>query len=198
VADQDVFSTGQGLTREDVLRIYEALLALYHDPGRTPEDRRGAVETLSLFSNETVEAAIDALYRQPERAAKVSALVSMGRNGASRWLPIIRKELYHPDRELQILAVRVAGEFGEDALGQELLHLTYAEDRGLMLAALWSLGQTGWKGAYDRLDECTMDTDPEISQAADEAMDEWLFYNRLESDAGEEESAGLDELFDLE
>jgi HEAT repeat protein len=197
-ADRDVLWAGQGLTREDVLCVYEALLAIYRAPGRTPEDRRGAVETLSFFSNETVESAIDALYQQPERASKISALVSMGRNGAARWLPIIRKDLYHPDRDLQRLAVRVAGEFGEDALGQELLHLTYAGDRRLMLAALWALGQTGWEGAFDRLDECTMSLDPEIRQVADEAMDEWLFYNGLDSGGDEDEPIELDDLFDPE
>ena len=65
-----------------------------------------------------------------------------------------------------------------------------------MLAAVWSLGQTGWSGAFERLDELTLDEDPDIADIADEAMDEWLFFNGLsseveESDADEEEEPSL-------
>ena len=58
-----------------------------------------------------------------------------------------------------------------------------------MLAALWALGQTGWDSAFDRLDELTLHEDPEIADAADEAMEEWLFYNELNSESSEEEDS---------
>ena len=107
----------------------------------------------------------------------------MGRNGAERWLEPMRRNLYNEDHEVQLLAVLAAGELGHDGLGKDLLHLTYAEDRELMMAALWALGQTAWEGAFDRLDECSTHPDLEVSEVADDAMDEWLFFNGLDADA---------------
>jgi HEAT repeat protein len=93
----------------------------------------------------------------------------------------MRRNLYHDDHEVQLLAVLAAGELGHEGLGKDLLHLTYAEDRELMMAALWSLGQTAWEGAFDRLDECTLHPDPEIAEVADDALDEWLLFTGLEA-----------------
>ncbi len=135
------------------------------------------------------------LYARPEKAAKLSALRAMGRNASSRWVDVLRAEFYNPDRDLQLQAIQSAGEISFDSLGKDLLRLTYSEDRDVMLDALWSLGQTGWDGAFDRLDELTLHRDPEVREVADEAMDEWLFYNGLESEYAEEEE---DEFLDLD
>jgi hypothetical protein len=80
---------------------------------------------------------------------------------------------------VRLEAIRAAGESGMEELGQELLSLTYAEDQDVALAAIWALGQTGWDGAFERLDELTLDPDSQFRECADEAMEEWLFFNGL-------------------
>lgn len=189
--DQEVVSSDGCLSREDLKRVYDLLLSVCRDPACSLDERRCAVETQSFFSNETVEDLIAQLYERPERAAKLSALIAMGRNGSARWAEILRRELYGPDRDLQLEAITAAGEMSLDSLGKDLWRLTYSEDRVVMLAALWALGQTGWDGAFDRLDELTLHEDPEIAEAADEAMEEWLFYNGLSSEYSQEEDALL-------
>jgi HEAT repeat protein len=186
-ADDDALLRYEGLPTEDVKRAFHFLLEVYHSPERTPQEQRTALEAVSCFANPQVEAAIAELYRRPDKESHISALVSMGRNGSSDWLEPLRRNLYHDDHEVQLVAVLAAGELGHEALGKDLLHLTYAPDRELMMAALWSLGQTAWEGAFDRLDECTLHADPEVSEVADEALDEWLFFTGLEAtdmDAG--------------
>jgi HEAT repeat protein len=179
--DHDALLQCEELPPEDVKRAFQFLLDVYHDPGRTVSEQRTAVEAVSCFSNAQVEETIADLYRQPAKESRISALIAMGRNGASRWLETMRRNLYHEDHEVQILAVLAAGELGREELGQDLLHLTYTEDRELMMAALWSLGQTAWEGAFDRLDECTLHDDPEVAEVADDALDEWLLFTGLEA-----------------
>ncbi len=82
-----------------------------------------------------------------------------------------------------------------DSMGKDLLRLTYADDQDVMLSAVWALGQTGWEEAFDRLDELALDPDPEIRELADEALDEWLFFNGLMSEYEEDEE---DEFLDFE
>jgi HEAT repeat protein len=108
----------------------------------------------------------------------------MGWNGARRWERPLRQAFQHPDREIQIEAIHAAGESGLEELGQELWSLTYDEDKEIALSAIWALGQTGWEGAFERLDELTLDVDPQVRECADEAMEEWLFFNGLLEDDG--------------
>jgi HEAT repeat protein len=184
--DQEFACLDDCVSDEDFERVYDFLLAAYHDQDRSLEEKRHAVESLSFFSNETVENLIAELYARPERAAQRSALIAMGNNSSVRWVDALARELHNADRELQIEAVLAAGEMGLESLGKELWRLTFSDDKELLLAALWSLGQTGWDGAFERLDELTLHHDPEIREAADVAMEEWLFYNGLSSDLEED------------
>ena len=194
--DQDALLQCDDLPPEDVKRAFDFLLAVYRDPERTASEQRTAVEAVSCFSNPQVEETIASLYRRADKESRISALVAMGRNGASRWLETMRRNLYHDDHEVQLLAVLAAGELGREELGKDLLHLTYADDRELMMAALWALGQTAWEGAFDRLDECALHPDPEIAEVADDALDEWLLFTGLE--ASDVDSDLLDDDLDLE
>ena len=52
--------------------------------------------------------------------------------------------------------------------------MTYADDREIQVAAIWALGQSGWDGAFDRLDELALgNTDADIRDKADAAIEEW-------------------------
>jgi HEAT repeat protein len=195
--DQDALLQCEELPPEDIKRAFDFLLDVYRDPERTVSEQRTAVEAVSCFSNPQVEETIASLYRRSDKESRISALVAMGRNGASRWLETMRRNLYHDDHEVQLLAVLSAGELGREELGKDLLHLTYADDRELMMAALWSLGQTAWEGAFDRLDECTLHPDSEIAEVADDALDEWLLFTGLEASEFDPDDLSGDDL-DLE
>ena len=119
----------------------------------------------------------------------------MGNDGSARWLEIISRELYNSDKDLQIDAIEAAGEMSAESLGRDLLRLTYADDRDVMSSALWALGQSGWSGAFDRLDEFSLDPDPEIREIADDAMDEWLFFSGLGVESDEQDA---EELLDID
>ena len=115
-------------------------------------------------------------------AGFATVFVAMGASGAERWVKVLRPELTNPDQDLQIEAIHAAGDLGLDNLGKDLWELTFDDDHEIALSAIWALGQTGWDGAFERLDELTLHADQEISDCADEAMEEWLFYNGLSPD----------------
>jgi HEAT repeat protein len=170
------------LTDTDFQRVYALLVGIASDEQRSLDERRFAVESLSFAGDETAEKLIAELYARPEKEAKISAFVAMGASGAERWIEILRQELSNPDPDLQVEAIHAAGDLGLDNLGIDLWELTFDDDHEIALSAIWALGQTGWDGAFERLDELTLDADPEISDCADEAMEEWLFYNGLSQD----------------
>lgn len=188
------WSKDHALHLADLGRVRDFLLSIYNDQERTLDERRHAVESLSHLSDGVVEDIIAELYARPEVEAKISALKAMGWNGARRWERPLRQAFLHPDHAIRLEAIHAAGESGLEELGQELWSLTYVEDKDIALAAIWALGQTGWEGAFERLDELTLDVDPEVRECADEAMEEWLFFNGLlESDSYSPTSHFLDE-----
>ena len=175
------------ISEGDYDRTLAFLLSVYRDERRPLDERRCAIEALGYGGGNDVVQAISELYARPDKESKISALRAMGRNGAIAWLEVIGRELYNDDLDIQIEAIDAAGEMSADSLGKDLLRLTYADDRDVVLSALWALGQTGWEGAFDRLDEMSLDPDVEIREVADEAMDEWLLFNGLASDHQEDE-----------
>jgi HEAT repeat protein len=167
------------LSEADFERVCAFLDAVYHDPARSLDEKRAAVEALSHRGGKAVEEMIVELYARPEKEARLSALVAMGWNGHRRWEPTIRDAIWSDDLDIQVEAIHSAGELGLDSLGKDLWRLTYADERDVVLAAIWALGQTGWDGAFERLDELTLSVDAPVRECADEAMEEWLFYNGL-------------------
>jgi HEAT repeat protein len=190
--DPDPF---EEISQEDFGRARAFLLSVYHDGERSLDEKRCAVEALGFDGGDDISDAIAELYARPEKAAKISALRAMGRSGAIRWLETVGRELYNDDLDVQIEAIEAAGEMCADSLGKDLLRLTYADDRDVVLGALWALGQTGWEGAFDRLDEFTLHPDVEVREIADEAMDEWLFFNGLTFEYNEDDE---DEFLDID
>ena len=179
------------LPQADFVRAKEFLQSVYADGTRSLDERRFALEALSFLSDPEVADLVEEAYNQPEREMKISAVFAMGRSGLIRWTDILGRELYNDDWEIQREAIRAVGEMGLDELGKDLSRLTYADEREIMLEALAALAQTGWEGAFDRIDELTLDTDQEIAQAAEEAMDEWILMNEIQS-LGDEPELDLD------
>jgi len=179
------------LPQADFVRAKEFLQSVYADVTRSLDERRFALEALSFLSDPEITDLVEEAYNQPEREMKISAVFAMGRSGLIRWADILGRELCNDDWEIQREAIRAVGEMGLDELGKDLWRLTYADEREIMLEALAALAQTGWEGAFDRIDELTLDSDQEIALAAEEAMDEWILMNEIQS-LGDEPELDLD------
>lgn len=166
------------LPQEGFLQVREFLLGLYRNQERTLDERRFAVEALSFLTAPEIFEIIEEAYAHPDQKMKRSAIFAMGRNGDVHWQDAILDELYSPVRELQLEAIKAAGEASFDGAGKDLWRLTYSDDRDVKLEAIWALGQTGWEGAFDRLDDLSdFDEDAEIREAAELALEEWYLYS---------------------
>ncbi len=167
------------LSRQNFESLYDLLLGIYRDPNRSFDEQCAAVEALSFWDDDTVSSLIMSLYRRPEKSARISALFAMGRNGGDDWDDILEREIWNSDPDIQIQAIESVGELSREDMGRDLLRLTYYENKDVVMAAIWAMGQTGWSEAFDRLDELALDPDPDISQLADAAMDEWMLFNQF-------------------
>jgi HEAT repeat protein len=180
-------------TEDDFRRLYALLTNVYTDENKSLDERRFAVEALSFLYDEPIPTFIAELYARPEKKAKISALFAMGRNGTSRWLEILEREIWSRDKEIRIEAIDAVAEMNADVLGKDLWRMTYDHDKDVQMAAIWALGQTGWEEAFDRLDELTLNADPGISQLADAALEEWMMFSQLNDSLDLPEAEDLDD-----
>lgn len=127
-------------------RVEETLLSV-HTGQDLPLVRRRALESLGYSSREDVADLLNKALSSRETEWKASALFAMGRSADDeRWGPIILQRLNDLDTEVQLEAVRAAGQLELKSARQYLTKMVEQRDsldEDVRMAAIWSLSQIG-------------------------------------------------------
>jgi HEAT repeat protein len=151
--------------------LLELLLALFENTTCPLDLRRRAIEAVSYLGGAPrVEEAISTAYSSSEREMRISALHAMGHHMDRRWRPIIERELGNSDPELRYEAALASGEMGDPELVPLLAPLLEDKDHEVARAAIWSLGEIGGELARRLLERCLKRSEPDIREAAEEAL----------------------------
>jgi HEAT repeat protein len=157
--------------------LLELLLKLFDDTTCSLELRRRAVEAASYLSGAPrVEQAISKAYNAPEREMRGSAIHAMGHHMDARWRPIIERELSSPDPALRYEAALASGEMEDPELVPLLAPLLDDKDHEVARAAIWSLGEIGGELARRLLERCLKRPEPDIREAAEDALHTLHFF----------------------
>ncbi len=185
------------LPEADFLRVKDFLLRLAKDETLPLDSQRFAIEALSFLSDPEVVELIEKAYAHPDTKMKTSALFAMGRQGGQQWREIILREIDNPIGELQLEAVRAAGESFLEEAAPKLMKLAETDDKNLRMEAIWALGKTGGDGVEEFLESCAFDDlDPDIREVAQAAQEELAIFTRVidEDDLMEFGDLDLDEI----
>ena len=154
--------------------VYDALLAVFRGQDK-PVVRRRALEALGYSSKDEVPAIIEESYASRDRDWQASALFAMGRSADERWAGHILAKLDSSDDDVQLEAVRAAGELELDKACKPIMDLLKNPsevDFELKSAAVWSLSQIGGKGVREKLERMSENAeDEDESFFIDEALD---------------------------
>jgi HEAT repeat protein len=155
-------------------RLRRALTELLdaHEP---VEVRRRALESIAVYPDPSVTAAIEEAYWSGDPQLRVSALYAMGRSLDRRWLPLLLDELASEDPEVRYEAATACGELGAEEAIDDLIRLTSDTDRDVQNAAIVALGRIGGTIATNVLRRLAQSPDPFVREAAEEALTEALF-----------------------
>ncbi len=171
-------------------QVEESLLSVYQSTDKAIVRRR-ALEALGYSSREEVPAFLEAAYQSTDKEWLASALFAMGRSADDRWEKQVLSMLDHSEPDVQLEAIRAAGELELAEARRPLLNLL-KEDEGLDFdlrsATIWSLSQIGGTGVrelFEKLADATEDEDEEF--ILEEALDNLSF----------KEGAGGFGMFDL-
>ena len=130
----------------------------------TPLVRRRALESLGFSGREEVPPQIRKAFESGDSQWLASALFAMGRSADEQWEESILANLDHPDQDVQIEAVRAAGQLELASARETLLKMienSEEMDVDLRAAVVWSLSQIGGEGVREALDQLYDDTEDE-------------------------------------
>jgi HEAT repeat protein len=151
-----------------------SLLAVYHSQEK-PIIRRRALESLGFSGNLEVPALIEESYNSGDKDWIASALFAMGRSADERWEKQILSKLDSTDPDMQLEAVRAAGELEIAGARKPILDLLKKPeelDDDLRTAAIWSISQIGGQGVRTRLEKLGEQTEDEDEASfIDDALD---------------------------
>ena len=158
----------------DLLHLIEDRLIAVAGGADDPLVRRSALESLGFSSRDEVPALIQAAYDTNDPEWLASALAAMGRSYDQAYEAQVKRMLRHPRANVQLEAVRAAGELELDSTNRTLLDLLEEEgqDPELRFAVIWSLSQIGGDQVRETLEELLEETeDDEEAEWLENALD---------------------------
>jgi HEAT repeat protein len=145
----------------------------------SPLVRRRALESLGFSSREEIPDLIRKAYNEADPQWLASALFAMGRSADGQWEESVLNNLDNSDSDVQIEAVRAAGQLELGSAREELLKMLedFADlDVDLKAALVWSLSQIGGDGVQEALDQLYDETeDDDEAEYIEAALDNLQF-----------------------
>lgn len=136
--------------------------------------RRRALEALGFSSREEVPLLIREAYQTNDPDWVASALMAMGRSYDKEYEPEVKRMLKHPKVNVQLEAIRAAGELELESARRPLLDLLEeeAQDSEVRYAAIWALSQIGGEQVRETLEKIAEETeDDEELEIVEQALD---------------------------
>lgn len=144
-------------------RVEDSLFAV-HQGSDVPLVRRRALESLGYSSRQEVGPLLKAALKSHDTEWRASALFAMGRSADDQWSPTILQKLSDSDMEVQLEAVRAAGQLELVSAREPLLRMldqTDELDEDVRMAAIWSLSQIGGENVRAVLEHMQEETEDE-------------------------------------
>lgn len=158
------------------MRAEEALLAILQNPAEPVAVQARALESIAYSGETGVRQLIEDSYYSPDEEMRVSSLIAMGHSADTRWRGLARAELQNPSPRMRAEAARTCGELEAKKAESDLLALLVDEDQSVRLAAISALGHLGGSRAREALRALTESEEAVEAEAADEALEEMLFF----------------------
>lgn len=180
--------TEPALSRDVYELAVRRIREIHDDEAQAKIVRRRALEVLVRDPRPDLERLIRKAYESGDSEWKRTAVFSMGYiSGFDRE---IIESLSSSDRELVYEAVRAAGEMEIEAAARRVRELAQdGTDRDVQIEAIYALPNVDLDAA-DLLDDLAESDDEEIAEAAEEALEEMQFRQRMN---GEDDGEDFDD-----
>jgi HEAT repeat protein len=158
------------------MRVEEALLGVLNDETEPLEVQCRALESIAYSGEIGVRQLIEDAYYSPYEEMRISSLYAMGRSADVRWRGLVRAELQNPSSSMRAVAAIACGELEVRAATDDLMSLLDDDEEPVRLAAIFALGRIGGRPAREALQAVAGSGFEVEAAAAEDALEEMLFY----------------------
>jgi HEAT repeat protein len=158
------------------MRAEESLLDVLRNELEPIQVQCRALESIAYSGEVGVRQLIEDAYYSPYEEMRISALNAMGRSADIRWRGLARAELENPSPEMRVGAAIACGELEAHAAVHDMIALLNDEEQAVRLAAVFALGRLGGKAAQEALRAVAASEFEVEAEAAEQALEEMLFY----------------------
>ncbi len=162
------------ISKKSLLLVENTLLGILNGEDDSLVRRR-ALESLGFSSKDHIPGLIETAYQNPDLGWKASALMAMGRNAdIERWEKAVNEHLFNDQYDLQMEAIRAAGNLEMDSARQPLLNMLNdgMDDEELRDMVIWALSHIGGDGVMEAFkDMLEKSEDEEETEFLEDAID---------------------------
>lgn len=165
------------IPEDQAIRVVDSLVVKMNGDDQ-PLVRRRALESMGFATRTDVNALIRNSYLTQDPEWVASAIFAMGRSGLADWEKFILNELTNPEPDVQLEAIRAAGELNLESARIPLMKLWASADNledEIRFSILTSLGSIGGEGVRELLrqvlEDSTSEDEMEIIEDALEDLD---------------------------
>lgn len=167
------------IPEDQAIRVVDALVVKMNGDD-LPIVRRRALESMGYATRPDVDALIRNAYLSGDKEWMASALFAMARSGLESWEKYVLAELENEEPDVQVEAIRAAGELGLESARETLIDLLENSellDDEVRLTALISLAGIGGEGVRELMLQALEESESEEEMAIIEDALEELDFN---------------------
>jgi HEAT repeat protein len=167
-----LFGPEEPSDEEFVRTVVDSLLEAINSDVDDSLVRQRALEAYAYSDDPYVDEVLRDAYESDDDEMRASAVFAMGRRFDEDWLPIVHQELRSDAEDMRLAAVAAASEIASSASVPHLLRVIGEDpDQDVRVAAVFALAEIQSPESERILQDLLDSDDPDIAEAADEALD---------------------------
>jgi len=151
-------------------RLISVLYDVLGDEREVQDVKLKALEAVSVFADERLDAHIEAAWSSGDIGARQSSLFAMGRTSDPKWVERVVQDLDHDVVSVRYEAAMAMGELGDEEHLRALEAPLDDADLTVQLAAISAVERIGGDDAKSQLEKMLVSTEPRVVELVQQAL----------------------------
>jgi HEAT repeat protein len=151
-------------------RLISVLYEVLGDEREVQDVKLKALEAVSVFADERLDAHIEAAWSSGDIGARQSSLFAMGRTSDPKWVERVVQDLDHDVVSVRYEAAMAMGELGDEEHLRALEAPLDDADLTVQLAAISAVERIGGDAAKSQLEKMLVSTEPRVVELVQQAL----------------------------
>jgi HEAT repeat protein len=150
--------------------LIKNLYSVLDDEREVQDVKLKALEAVSVFTDDRLDAHIEAAWSLGDISSRQSSLFAMGRTSDPKWIDHVIPDVEHDVASIRYEATMAMGELGDEPHLRALQGALDDEDLTVQLAAISAVERIGGDTAREQLQQLLVSTEPRVVELVQQAL----------------------------